>query len=103
MGANKFTTLLEKKKLLVSDGATGTNLIQRGLPQGITAEQWVLEKPENIIQLHQDFIAAGSDIILTSTFGGSKIRLEQSSLGDSFREVNSRAVELAKQAAEKQM
>ncbi len=92
MGANDLSSLLGKKKLLVSDGATGTNLIQRGLPQGITAEQWVLENPDKIIQLHKDFIAAGSDIILTSTFGGSKIRLEQSNLGDSFREVNSRAV-----------
>ena len=100
MGANDLSSLLGKKKLLVSDGATGTNLIQRGLPQGITAEQWVLENPDKIIQLHKDFIAAGSDIILTSTFGGSKIRLEQSSLGDSFNEVNSSAVALAKKAAE---
>ncbi len=99
MNANNFTAILKDKKLLVSDGATGTNLIQRGLPQGTTAEEWVLDKPEKILQLHQDFIDAGSDLILTSTFGGSKIRLEQSGLADRFTEVNSKAVALAKEAA----
>jgi len=99
MNANNFTAILKDKKLLVSDGATGTNLIQRGLPQGTTAEEWVLDKPEKILQLHQDFIDAGSDLILTSTFGGSKIRLEQSGLADRFSEVNSKAVALAREAA----
>ena len=99
MKANEFSTILFEKKLLVSDGATGTNLIQRGLPQGKTAEEWVLENPEIILQLHKDFIKAGSDLILTSTFGGSKIRLEQSGIADRFSEVNSKAVDLAREAA----
>lgn len=98
MGNNDFSSLLKQKKLLVSDGATGTNLIQRGLPSGKTAEGWVWENPEKILQLHSDFIEAGSDIILTSTFGGSMIRLEQSGLADRFYEVNSQAVTLAKEA-----
>ena len=98
MGKNDFSSLLKQKNLLVSDGATGTNLIQMGLPSGKTAEGWVLENPENILQLHSDFIEAGSDIILTSTFGGSSIRLEQSGLADRFYEVNSQAVALAKEA-----
>ena len=98
MNNKDFSSLLEQKKLLVSDGATGTNLIQRGLPSGKTAEGWVLENPEKILQLHSDFINAGSDIILTSTFGGSKIRLEQSGSGDQFYEVNSLAVAIAKEA-----
>ena len=84
MNANDFSAILNEKKLLISDGATGTNLIQRGLPQGKTAEEWVMENPEKILQLHRDFINAGSDVILTSTFGGSKIRLEQSGLADHF-------------------
>jgi len=93
-----FISLLKQKKLLVSDGATGTNLIQQGLPSGKTADEWVLENPEKILQLHLDFINAGSDIILTSTFGGSKIRLEQSGLADRFFEINSGAVKIAKEA-----
>jgi 5-methyltetrahydrofolate--homocysteine methyltransferase len=98
MDKKDFSTLLKHKNLLVSDGATGSNLIQRGLPSGKTAEGWVLENPEKIRQLHSDFIKAGSDIILTSTFGGSRIRLEQSGLADQFYEVNSKAVALAKEA-----
>lgn len=99
MNTNDFLTFLNEKKLLISDGATGTNLIQRGLPQGRTAEEWVLDDPEKILQLYRDFINAGSDVILTSTFGGSKIRLEQSGLADRFDEVNSKAVSFAKEAA----
>jgi 5-methyltetrahydrofolate--homocysteine methyltransferase len=99
MSPNNLTAILNEKKLLISDGATGTNLIQRGLPQGKTAEEWVLENPREILQLHRDFIVAGSDLFLTSTFGGSRIRLEQSGLADRFADVNSRAVALAKEAA----
>ncbi len=98
MEKKDFNSLLKQKKVLVSDGATGTNLIQRGLTAGKTAEEWVLENPEKILQLHKDFINAGSDIILTATFGGSRIRLEQSGMADRFREVNSRAVAIAKEA-----
>jgi len=82
----------------ISDGATGTNLIQRGLEQGVTAENWVLEKPEKIKNLYLDFIKAGSEIILTSTFGASEIRLEQSGLRSKYQQVNQVAVTLAKEA-----
>lgn len=98
----KLSYLLEEKKYLTSDGATGTNLITRGLPRGKTAEEWVLEIPEAIRTLHNDFIEAGSDIILTSTFGGSEIRLSHSGLKDKHQEVNRTAAELARQAVENQ-
>ena len=65
----ELNNLLGNAKTLISDGATGTNLIARGLGRGETAEHWVLNKPQEIVKLHHDFIAAGSDIILTSTFG----------------------------------
>ena len=45
--------------MLVADGATGTNLQNRGLPRGVAGELWVLEKPEEILRLHRDFIEAG--------------------------------------------
>jgi 5-methyltetrahydrofolate--homocysteine methyltransferase len=96
---NQLAHLLEEKRYLTSDGATGTNLIARGLPRGKTAEEWVLENPEAIRALHRDFINAGSDIILTSTFGGSEIRLSRSGLKDKHQLVNRTAVELARQAA----
>jgi 5-methyltetrahydrofolate--homocysteine methyltransferase len=97
---NQLAHLLEEKRYLTCDGATGTNLIARGLPRGKTSEEWVLENPEAIKTLHRDFIEAGSDIILTSTFGGSETRLARSGLKDKHQEVNRMAVNLARQAAE---
>jgi len=94
----EFSDFIIEKKVIVSDGATGTNLIQRGLEQGVTAENWVLEKPEKIKNLYLDFIKAGSEIILTSTFGASEIRLEQSGLRSKYQQVNQVAVTLAKEA-----
>ena len=80
MNNSSFLESLHSGRRLVSDGATGTNLIARGLPHGTTAEHWVLEQPDQIIRLHQEFIAAGADLILTSTFGATSLRLAGSSL-----------------------
>ena len=77
---NKLSDLLQKKTILISNGATGTNLQQRGLERGIPPEVWVLEKPEEIMKLDKDFIEAGSNILLTCTFGASPIRLAQNNL-----------------------
>ncbi len=89
---------LQAGQVLVSDGATGTNLQQRGLARGVPSERWVLENPVEIVRLHGDFISAGSDIILTSTFGATTIRLEQAGLAVRATEVNQQAVALARQA-----
>ena len=100
MTKKTFVERLQAGEILVSDGATGTNLQKRGLPSGVTAEQWVIEKPNQIERLYQDFIQAGSDIILTCTFGGSPIRLEHAGMTGKVGEVNRRAVELAHKVAE---
>jgi len=99
MNSSEFSLMMETQAICISDGATGTNLIERGLPQGKTGEFWVLEKPEAIITLHQDFIENGAFIILTNSFGGSRIRLDHSGLGNRFIEINKKAVHLARQAA----
>ena len=93
-----FLSRINNNKILVSDGATGTNLIARGLPGGVTSESWVIEQPDKIIQLHKDFINAGADIILTSTFSATSIRLQGSSLEGKADDINRKAVELAKAA-----
>jgi 5-methyltetrahydrofolate--homocysteine methyltransferase len=98
MNNNSFLESLRTDRRLVSDGATGTNLIARGLPHGTTSENWVLEQPAQIIRLHQEFITAGADLILTCTFGATSLRLAGSSLSGRVVEVNQRAVELAHQA-----
>jgi len=94
-----FISRIINKEYLVSDGATGTNLIARGLPNSMSAETWVLEQPDQITKLHKDFISAGADIILTCTFGASSIRLRGSPLEGKAIQVNQKAVELAQTAA----
>ena len=97
--AVSFLDRLRAGDILVADGATGTNLQQRGLGRGVSSERWVLDNPEQIVRLHCDFIEAGADLILTSTFGATSIRLEQSGLAGRTAEVNRKAVGLARQAA----
>lgn len=96
-----FLERLQNEKILVSDGATGTNLQKVGLVGGIIPEGWVLEQPEKILALESAFAEAGSDIILTCTFGGTKLRLRESPLGQRVEEINKRAAEIARQAANK--
>lgn len=99
MAKKTFLERLQAGEILVSDGATGTNLQKRGLPHGVTAEQWVLEQPEQIERLYRDFIEAGSDIILTCTFGGTPVRLEHTGLAGKAAQVNQQAASLARKAA----
>lgn len=93
-----FLDRLRTGEVLVADGATGTNLQQRGLGRGVPAERWVLDNPDQIVRLHQDFIAAGADLILTCTFGATSIRLDQAGLASRAAEINQKAVALARKA-----
>jgi 5-methyltetrahydrofolate--homocysteine methyltransferase len=100
MSHKPFLERLQAGEVLIADGSTGATLMKRGLPRGITAEQWVLDQPDQILRLHDDFIKAGSDIILTSTFGGTSLRLVGSSIEGRAVEVSRRAAALARQAVE---
>lgn len=93
-----FRSRLQSSAVLVADGATGTNLQARGLPQGMPSDLWVIEQPQQIVALHRDFIAAGAQIILTASFGGTAIRLKTVGLAERAEEINRTAVALAKQA-----
>lgn len=97
MNSIEFLSLLNQKPTLVLDGATGTNLQKRGLPIGTAPETWLFDNPGGISQLYSDFVQAGSDIILTCTFGGNRTRLGHANLADRITDVNRIAVELAKQ------
>lgn len=85
--------------VLVADGATGTMLQAAGLPTGLPGEAWVLERPEEILALHRAYLAAGSQLILTATFGGTRLRLQKAGLEVRVPEINRQAAELARQAA----
>jgi 5-methyltetrahydrofolate--homocysteine methyltransferase len=102
MDHKTFIERIQCGEILVADGATGTNLLQRGLPRGVSSENWVLTKPDQIVQLHQEFICAGAQIILSCTFGANAYRLEESSLDVNTIEINHTAVKLAHKAIDEQ-
>jgi 5-methyltetrahydrofolate--homocysteine methyltransferase len=93
-----FLDRLERGDVLVADGATGTTCQRMGLPLGVAPEEWVLEAPERIIELHRGFAEAGSDIVLTCTFGGTGLRLADGAAAGRAAELNRRAAELAREA-----
>ena len=96
---SRFLDLLTERRFLIADGATGTNYQAMGLPLGTAPEEWLFEAPERVVELHRAFLDAGSDLILTDTFGATPLRLQHTSLADRVRDVNVRAVELAREEA----
>jgi 5-methyltetrahydrofolate--homocysteine methyltransferase len=98
--SKNFLGRLQAGEVLVSDGATGTNLQKRGLGPGVPTESWVLEKPDEIVALEQAFVEAGSDVILTCTFGASPLHLIHTGMGDYVKDVNTQAVKLARKAVQ---
>ncbi len=96
---SKIQEFLSKKRVVVTDGATGTMLQKAGLPAGAPSELWVLENPDGIRNLHRGYLEAGSDAILTDTFGGTRIKLDNNRLGEKVVEINRRAAQLAKEMA----
>ena len=94
-----FADLLAHRDVLVADGATGTNFQTMGMEPGLAPEEWLFEAPERVVELHRAFIAAGSDIVLTCTFGATPLRLTDGPLVGRAREVNVRAAELAREGA----
>ncbi len=90
---------LSAGEILIADGATGTTLMAAGLLPGTAPELWNVEQPEQILQLHRSYLDAGSQIILTNTFGGSRIKLERAGLGNRAFELNRAGAALARQAA----
>jgi 5-methyltetrahydrofolate--homocysteine methyltransferase len=99
MGEMNFLETIKSGKILVADGATGTNLQRRGLKPGASPESWLLEWPEQIEKLHRDFIEAGADLILTCTFGANAMRLKAHNLDSRLEEINQLAVSTARKAA----
>ena len=96
---NKFLERLNAGEIMVADGATGTNLQLMGLKPGTPPEDLVLDDPDTLLKLETAFVEAGSDIILTCTFGGTRLRMKDSKYQERAPEVNQRAVELAHKAA----
>lgn len=98
MNREKFAALCRSRPLLL-DGATGSNLMKRGMPRGVCTELWIDAHPEILLDLQREYVAAGSDIIYAPTFSANRHTLEREGLGDQVGELNRRLVALSRQAA----
>ena len=96
----KLKALIEEKGVLLADGATGTNFFNMGLVSGDAPELWNEDEPEKVKALHQSFVDAGSDIILTNTFGGNRNRLKLHNAQDHAAELNMKAAKLAREVVD---
>lgn len=97
---NPIDALIAEKGVLLADGATGTNLFAMGLPAGEAPEILNETAPETIARLHQGFVDAGADIILTNSFGGTRHRLKLHHAQDRVFELNKKAAEIARSVAD---
>ena len=90
-----------QSKLIYLDGATGSNLIQAGMPIGVCPEQWVLENKDILFNLQKEYASVGANIIYASTFTCNRIKLEEYGLADRLYEMNKELVSLTRKAVGK--
>ena len=99
MNRQAFLNLINETPIFL-DGATGTNLLKRGMPAGVCPEKWILENREIMIGLQREFIEAGSNIIYAPTFSANRIKLREYGLEEQIKEMNHDLVAIAKEAAD---
>lgn len=99
MNKEEFKDLINNKGIVYLDGATGSNLQMRGLPQGVCPEYWMCEHQDIIEGLQDEFTAAGSDIIYAPTFTANRIKLEEYGLVDKLEYINTTLIQMSKRVA----
>ncbi|MCI8357829.1 MAG: dihydropteroate synthase [Lachnospiraceae bacterium] len=98
MTKQAFMDMIKETPIFL-DGATGSNLLKRGMPAGVCPEKWILEHKDVLIGLQREFIEAGSNIIYAPTFSANRIKLKEYGLEKQIREMNFELVAAAKEAA----
>ena len=98
MTKQAFMDMIKETPIFL-DGATGSNLLKRGMPAGVCPEKWILEHKDVLIGLQREFIEAGSKIIYAPTFSANRIKLKEYGLEKQIREMNFELVAAAKEAA----
>ena len=96
---SEWEAVLKRAGPILADGAMGTMLFEAGLQFGDPPEAWNLEHPDRVQAIHRAYLDAGSQIILTNTFGGNRFRLGMHNLQAKVPELNRAAVEIAREAA----
>ena len=84
---------------VVTDGSWGTQMHKRGLKRGQSPDSWNLSHPEKVEDVARQYVDAGSQVILTNTFGASRLSLSNYKLGDKVLDINTAGVRISKQAA----
>jgi 5-methyltetrahydrofolate--homocysteine methyltransferase len=87
-----------ESRILLGDGAMGTQLQQAGLESGGCGEAWNLNHPERVLAIQRGYVEAGSDCLITNTFGGSRVMLERHGEGDRTAAINRAGAEVAREA-----
>ena len=90
--------ILTGRKVMVLDGATGTELAKNGMPPGVSPEAWVLENPAVLRDIQQAYADAGSDAVYTCTFGGNRLKLAEFGLENSTAEINTALARISREA-----
>lgn len=86
------------KRALVCDGAMGTQLMAAGLESGACGELWNLTHPERVLAIQKRYVEAGTDCLITNTFGGNRVVLNRHGVAERMRELNQAAVRIAREA-----
>lgn len=98
MNLNEFRNLTNNRMIYL-DGATGSNLVKKGMPAGCCPETWILEQPEALLELQKAYVAAGTDILYAPTFTANRVKLEEYGLENQLYDMIQQLVALSKKAA----
>lgn len=98
MVCSEMLSQTKRSGTLLLDGACGTNLYLRGMPEGVCVEDWIIHHPDVILELQRGFAAAGSDAVYAPTFGANRIKLSQFGLSEQTETINKALVGLSKEA-----
>jgi 5-methyltetrahydrofolate--homocysteine methyltransferase len=85
---DKLRSVLERSRVVLADGAMGTMLFEAGLDSGDSPQAWNVTHPERVKAVHRAYLDAGSQLILSNTFGGNRFRLARHGLQSRVAELN---------------